>query len=255
MAGRSRPAARRPLGYQFICHGEREGYVPCLAEDHAALVLVDGDAAGWEFWVTTPKASSATRRIPVVVVTSDAGARTAARIAGADAALDAGALLGELPALVQTLARVRPGDPGEALAEACKEPLPEKARRHRPFNAGAYYEQHDLLEELWMEHDGPARELYRAILQVGVASSGDAETGAVRSKSAAKPPVAAPSAGCASGCRPSAGGCRSPADALDALPDDARRRAQRLPLGGVHLRLMQPLAVQPGERQHIEQIV
>lgn len=229
------------LGYQLVCYGEREGYVPRLAEDHAALVLVDGDAAGWEFWVTTPKASSATRRIPVVVVTSDAGARTAARIAGADAALDAGALLGELPALVQTLARVRPGDPGEALAEACKEPLPEKARRAIDlFNAGAYYEQHDLLEELWMEHDGPARELYRAILQVGVAyyqvTRGN-RRGALkillRSLQWLHPLPDVCQGVDVARLRADVARLR---DALDALPADAPPEAlRRLPLGGVHL--------------------
>lgn len=158
------------LGYRLVGYDAREGYVPRLAEDHAALVLVDGDAAGWAFWTTTPKASPATRRIPVVVVTSDAGVRTAARVAGADVVVAPGRLLAELPALVEAHARVYPDDAGQALARACAEPLPEKARRAIDlFNAGAYYEQHDLLEELWMEHDGPARELYRAILQVGVA--------------------------------------------------------------------------------------
>jgi predicted metal-dependent hydrolase len=37
------------------------------------------------------------------------------------------------------------------------------------FNAGEYYEQHDRFEHLWMVEKGPVRDLYRAILQVGVA--------------------------------------------------------------------------------------
>ena len=37
------------------------------------------------------------------------------------------------------------------------------------FDAGEYYEQHDLLEALWMETDSPVRQLYQAILQVGIA--------------------------------------------------------------------------------------
>jgi predicted metal-dependent hydrolase len=37
------------------------------------------------------------------------------------------------------------------------------------FNAGEYYAQHDLLEAQWMAEIRPIRDLYRAILQVGVA--------------------------------------------------------------------------------------
>ena len=37
------------------------------------------------------------------------------------------------------------------------------------FNAGDYYAQHDLFESLWMQTESPVRDLYRAILQVGVA--------------------------------------------------------------------------------------
>ena len=37
------------------------------------------------------------------------------------------------------------------------------------FNRGEYYRQHDLFEEQWVKTEGPVRDLYRAILQVGVA--------------------------------------------------------------------------------------
>jgi hypothetical protein len=36
------------------------------------------------------------------------------------------------------------------------------------FNAGEFFEQHEVLEELWREASGPPRELYQGILQVGV---------------------------------------------------------------------------------------
>jgi uncharacterized protein len=36
------------------------------------------------------------------------------------------------------------------------------------FNAGEYFEQHEVLEELWRAEAGPIRELYQGILQVGV---------------------------------------------------------------------------------------
>jgi len=52
----------------------------------------------------------------------------------------------------------------------CQESLPRLAQLGvERFNAGAYYAQHDAFEEQWMAESGPVRELYRAILQVGVA--------------------------------------------------------------------------------------
>jgi predicted metal-dependent hydrolase len=36
------------------------------------------------------------------------------------------------------------------------------------FNAGEFFEQHEVLEELWHAESGPIRELYQGILQVGV---------------------------------------------------------------------------------------
>lgn len=55
-------------------------------------------------------------------------------------------------------------------AIACGQPLPDLAREAiARFNAGDYYAQHDLLELLWKQTEGEIRELYRAILQVGIA--------------------------------------------------------------------------------------
>ena len=52
----------------------------------------------------------------------------------------------------------------------CGQPLPPLAAEGIAlFNRGEYYRQHDLLEEQWMATEGPVRDLYRAILQVGVA--------------------------------------------------------------------------------------
>ena len=36
------------------------------------------------------------------------------------------------------------------------------------FNAGEFFEQHEVLEELWRAEKGPIRELYHGILQIGV---------------------------------------------------------------------------------------
>lgn len=56
------------------------------------------------------------------------------------------------------------------LSRDCDCDLPATAREAiDKFNAGEYYEQHDLLESLWMETESPVRQLYQAILQVGIA--------------------------------------------------------------------------------------
>jgi uncharacterized protein len=55
------------------------------------------------------------------------------------------------------------------LANDCEGELPAEAQAAiATFNAGSYYEQHDQLEALWMALETPSRELYRAILQVGI---------------------------------------------------------------------------------------
>ncbi len=67
-------------------------------------------------------------------------------------------------------ARVELPERIEQLDCECQEALPDLARQGvEKFNAGEYYRQHDLFEEQWMKTDGPVRDLYRAILQVGIA--------------------------------------------------------------------------------------
>lgn len=57
----------------------------------------------------------------------------------------------------------------EQLPAACSGPLhPEAARGIALFNAGQYWEAHEALETAWKEERGPARHLYKGILQAGV---------------------------------------------------------------------------------------
>lgn len=56
------------------------------------------------------------------------------------------------------------------IALDCACDLPTLAREAiAKFNAGEYYAQHDLLETLWRETESPVRQLYQAVLQIGVA--------------------------------------------------------------------------------------
>lgn len=149
---------------------ESAGYVARMADARVALVLVNGADAGWRFWTTTPKVSPATRRIPVVLLTADADQRVAALRAGANLVLAPHELAEMLPTLLNELARVVDPAQRTELERQCSQPLPPEALEAvRKFNAGEFYKQHDLFEALWMHETGPIRELYRGVLQVGIA--------------------------------------------------------------------------------------
>jgi uncharacterized protein len=60
-------------------------------------------------------------------------------------------------------------DPEEILC-SCRDELPEGVIEGlRLFNSGEYFQAHEVLEDIWREEPRPIRELYRGILQVGIA--------------------------------------------------------------------------------------
>lgn len=159
-----------PAGWRAVIYTRQGGYVPRLVDDRAALILVDGTRGDWQFWTATPKASSATRRIPVIFVSDEAALRAAARSAGADEALAPSELLARLPALLHDFTRLPDAALQAQLGRECVGELPPQAQQGIAlFNQGEYYRQHDVFEALWMATPGPSRDLYQAILQVGVA--------------------------------------------------------------------------------------
>jgi predicted metal-dependent hydrolase len=163
--------ARLSADYHLEHITERTGYVTQLTDWRAAMILVDAvNDEDWRFRVSTPKSSPATRRIPIVVTAEDADSRRAAFTAGADFALRADELIAQIEALAQEYARVEDPARIEQLDCECEDALPPLAVQGiEQFNTGQFYRQHDLFEALWMQTEGPVRDLYRAILQVGVA--------------------------------------------------------------------------------------
>ena len=156
-------------GYLIVHYDQPAGYVARLADDQPALIVA-GMEGEWTFWVTTPRVSPATRRIPVVAAAADAGSAREALAAGASFAITPDEVETRLPGILRDHARRMDVSTAEQLAADCEGSLPEDAREAiRKFNAGDYYHQHDLLEALWMREPGPARNLYQAILQVGIA--------------------------------------------------------------------------------------
>jgi uncharacterized protein len=162
-------ALLRDHGYDVLHPGDRARLVPQLTDRHAVLALVDAGTPDWPGWVARIKSDQATRRIPVLVIARDLAPDQAAG-AGADGVLAPDAPDGDWLDRIGGLARGLDPAAAEALACQCEDDLPPLARLGvEKFNAGAYYAQHDAFEELWMAETGPVRELYRAILQVGVA--------------------------------------------------------------------------------------
>lgn len=157
------------LGEQL--HGHEGRLFEEIVKIQPALLLFDLNNAEipWRDWIALLKSAAATRRIPVMCFGSheDVTSMTAAKSVGADVVLARSRFTSDMPALFQRYARI----PDRlALEEACGEPLSELAREGiERFNRGDYYPAHDALEEAWVVDQGPGRDLYRGILQVGIA--------------------------------------------------------------------------------------
>lgn len=134
-----------------------------VAELQPALIIIGTESI--PAWMPDVRSSPATRRIPVLAVGEDADA---AHYAGIKDVLSATDFMAALPDAVSE--RVRIFRHAEALADQCDEsPSAEVLKGLHEFNAHDYYECHETLEHAWMMETGPVRELYRAILQVGIA--------------------------------------------------------------------------------------
>lgn len=154
-----------------VLAGPAGAFLRQVVDWQPALVLVDLSSAQipWAQWVALLKSSPATRRIPVIAFGPhvDLDLRARAVDVGCDLVLAKSALMRDLPGLIQKHAR---RVDQAALAEGCQAPLSELARAGvELFNRGEFFEAHETLEHAWNAEAGPARELYRALLQTAVA--------------------------------------------------------------------------------------
>lgn len=123
----------------------------------------------WQRWIPILKSSPATRRLPILAFGphEDKETMQLAKKVGANFVVGRSRFTSAMPKLLQKYAR-QPDH--AALADSCAEPLAELAKEGiKLFNQGEYYQCHDALEEAWVADKSPARELYRGILQVGIA--------------------------------------------------------------------------------------
>jgi hypothetical protein len=87
--------------------------------------------------------------------------------AHSDLGLDLGPRISahEGPRRRPAIGKIRRGEPTSRCADP---PSPALLQGIAQFNRGEFFEQHETLEEAWIEEDDPIRYLYQGILQVGV---------------------------------------------------------------------------------------
>lgn len=156
--------------YTIVNIDSTDDYMNNLINYQVAMIFVDSQHPDWERFTTAPKISPATRRIPVIVVTDVPEQSTNAMMLGTDFTLTLTDFNKQAIKLIKDYGRIPAPELLEQLECDCKKALPPLAVEGvKKFNAGEYYSQHDLFEELWVNTQAPVRDLYRAILQVGVA--------------------------------------------------------------------------------------
>ncbi len=157
-------------GYDNIVLSGLQESLDALINYGASMVFIDGGFHAWRSFVLACKTNAATRRIPLCLVSDDQAQRADAINCGAELALAWAEWQAGIQQIIADWARKPDPATLARLKCECQSPPPALAMRGiDAFNRGEYYRQHDLFEALWVETDGPVRDLYRAVLQVGVA--------------------------------------------------------------------------------------
>jgi predicted metal-dependent hydrolase len=133
----------------------------------ARLAIIDAGTPDrpWLDWVRAAKSDPVMQQVPIIAFGAhvDSALRKAALAAGVDRYLARANFVDDLPEIAAFAARDKTDDP-------CSEPLPAGAIHGlEEFNAAKYFEQHETLELVWRAELRPIRDLYRGILQIGVA--------------------------------------------------------------------------------------
>ncbi|MDX1663231.1 MAG: DUF309 domain-containing protein [Candidatus Promineifilaceae bacterium] len=154
-----------------LLHGQGGRLFAQLTRWQPDLLIFDlaNPAIPWRLWIPALKSSPATRRLPILAYAPHVEVETikAAEARGADGVVPRSRFSRALPQLIEKYVRT---DQSEALQSACAEPLAALGQEGiELFNQGKYYKAHDPLEEAWFADEGAGREIYRAILQVGIA--------------------------------------------------------------------------------------
>lgn len=163
-------APLRDAGYALRHLTDPARLIDDILDDYPALLILDADDAHWRYFLNTSKTDQATRRLPVIAVGRDPALQAELQREGANGFLLRSQCIDELLPTVTTHALTLDAATIETLRCQCDDELPPLAQDGvTKFNKGAYYAQHDAFEEQWMHETGPVRDLYRVVLQVGVA--------------------------------------------------------------------------------------
>jgi len=158
--------AVRAAGAAVLSPIDQAAFLAAL-RNGARLAIVDASAdhVPWLEWVRAAKDDASTEAVPILAFGShkDVELRNRALGAGVDRYLARSNFSEGLAEFVAAAVRDATDDP-------CSEPLPEGVLRGiEEFNAGQYFEQHETLELVWRAELRPVRDLYRGVLQIGVA--------------------------------------------------------------------------------------
>ncbi len=155
----------RRHGVAVVAPHDLPSFKSMLAEASLALIDCGANDLPWADWVAAAKADPATQPTPILAFGShtDRALRERALQAGVDRHLSRSNFVDGLPEIIARAAR-------DVTSEPCGEPLPEGALRGiAEFNEGKYFEQHETLELVWRAETRRVRDLYRGVLQIGVA--------------------------------------------------------------------------------------
>lgn len=154
----------------LVCYARRATFIDDILDRYPAMIIVDGAFDEWQAWVFAAKKEQAARRVPLVVTITSAAQESEAQQLGAELVLHMNSVNEELLPLIRDHARALSSEEVERLDCQCRENLPPLAIEGvQLFNRGAFFAQHDAFEDQWMAEPGPVRNLYRVILQIGVA--------------------------------------------------------------------------------------
>lgn len=157
-------AAEPVFGRQAVLLNKITGWQPVLM-----IFDLGNESIPWRKWIPTLKSSPATRRIPILCFGPHVNVEmiTTAKDVGADEVVGRSRFMSAMPDLFTKLAR---SWNHEAILTACEGPLSDLGQKGiEAFNEGDYFESHEHLEDAWNEDTGPARDMYKAVLQVAVA--------------------------------------------------------------------------------------
>ena len=151
--------------------GRDGALIDFLSSNNPALVIFDLDdrVIPWKDLMTPITSSPATRRIPIIGFgphVKPATLKVGMQL-GAVATYPRSQFISKMSELVLRHARVMDE---KGILNTCQDPLSVHAIQGLElFNQGEYFDAHELLEVAWKADPSSGRELYRAILQIGIA--------------------------------------------------------------------------------------